>query len=258
MTLTVVTGMGGGVLLFAAMALVIDYALLIPLFGSVQSGGATARMWLFRKHIHWNVLGLFLMAYIPGALLGTLVWIKLIALAEWQPYIKMGIAIYIVLFLVFGRSIKVAASSTKRLMLTGGVLTGFGSMTVGAVAPLMAPFFIALKLNKNDFTGTWAVASFITSVTKIPLLFIIWDQVHITHGGLVALLFAGSFIGAYLGKMIFDRTSEVFFRRALATFMLLIACKLFVWDGARALMVDQMADQSEILKISVASGEQDD
>ena len=58
MTLTVVTGMGGGVLLFAAMAMVIDYALLIPLFGSVQSGGATARMWLFRKHVHWNVLGL--------------------------------------------------------------------------------------------------------------------------------------------------------------------------------------------------------
>jgi hypothetical protein len=166
----------------------------------VQSGGALARMWIFRKHIQWKILGMFLLAFVPCAILGTFVWVQLISLAEWQPYIKMWLAFYIILFVVFGHSIRVSPSGTKRLMLSGGMLAGFGSMTLGAVAPLMAPFFIALNLNKNEFSGTWTVAAFIANVSKIPLLFIIWNQVSPSHGALVFLLFIGSFIGAYLGK----------------------------------------------------------
>ena len=74
MAITVVAGIGDGVMLFAAMAIIIDYALLIPLFGAVQSDGASARMWIFRKHIHWNILGLFLLAFVLCAILGTFVW----------------------------------------------------------------------------------------------------------------------------------------------------------------------------------------
>ncbi|MEQ8195825.1 MAG: sulfite exporter TauE/SafE family protein [Rhodospirillales bacterium] len=258
MALTVVAGMGGGVMLFAAMAMVIDYALLIPLFGAVQSGGATARVWIFRKHIHYRVLGLFLLAYIPCAALGVFVWIQLIALDAWQPYIKMALAFYIVLFVFFGRSLQVPPSGSARLMLSGGALAGIGTMTVGAVAPIMAPFFIALRLNKNEFSGTWAVASFIASVSKLPLLYFIWDRLEVSHGGLIFVLFAGSFIGAYLGKLLFDRTSEVFFRRAAFTFLFLIACKLFVWDGAHALMTDGGIDKPSVVSMSVAGGQKAD
>jgi uncharacterized membrane protein YfcA len=239
MALTVVAGIGGGVMLFAAMAIIIDYALLIPLFGAVQSGGSSARVWIFRQHIHWDKLGLFLLAYVPCAILGTFVWIQLISLAEWQPYIKMVLAVYIVLFVVFGHRIRVSPTGTKRLMLSGGMLAGFGSMTVGAVAPVMAPFFMALNLNKNEFSGTWAVASFIASASKIPLLYFVWNQISPSHGALVFILFIGSFIGAYLGKIIFDRTSELFFRRAFFAFLLVAACKLFIWDGAKPLVFDQ-------------------
>jgi uncharacterized membrane protein YfcA len=179
---------------------------------------------------------LFLLAYIPCAALGVFVWIQLISLAEWQPYIKMVLAVYIVVFVFFGRSLRVPPSGAKRLMLSGGALAGFGSMTVGAVAPVMAPFFIALRLDKKEFSGTWAVASFIASASKLPLLYLVWDRLEVSHGGLIFVLFAGSFIGAYIGKFFFDRTSEVFFRRAAFAFLFLIACKLFVWDGAHALM----------------------
>lgn len=253
MAITVVAGIGGGVLLFAAMAIIIDYALLIPLFGAVQSGGTSARVWIFRHHIQWDKLGLFLLAYVPCAILGTFVWIQLISLAEWQPYIKIILAVYIVLFVVFGHKIRVSPSGTKRLMLSSGMLAGFGSMTVGAVASLMAPFFMALNLNKNEFSGTWAVASFIASASKVPLMFFVWNQISPSHGALVFLLFVGSFIGAYLGKIIFDRTSELFFRRAFFAFLLVAACKLFIWDGAKPLVFDR----TDIVNMGVASGKSD-
>jgi uncharacterized membrane protein YfcA len=238
MALTVVAGIGGGVMLFAAMALIIDYVLLIPLFGAVQSGGASARVWLFYKHIRWNILGLFMLAYVPCAVLGTYIWIQLISLSEWQPFIKMALAVYIVIFVFFGHLFRVAPTDHKRLMISGGVVAGLGTMTVGAVAPITAPFFIALKLGKNEFSGTWGVASFIVSASKIPLLYFIWDQLYASHVGLIFLLFVGSFVGAYLGKIVFDRTSELFFRRALQVFLVIAACKLFVWDGAKPLVYD--------------------
>ncbi|MGA0394425.1 MAG: TSUP family transporter [Rhodospirillales bacterium] len=250
MGLTVVVGIGGGVFLFAAMAMVIDYALLIPLFGTVQSGGASARIWLFYRHIQWRFLGLFLLSFIPGAFIGTVIWLQLISLTEWQPIIKMILAVYIILFILFSHTIRITPSNAKRSMLASGALAGIGSMTVGAVAPVMAPFFIALKLNKNEFSGTWAVASFIASASKIPLFILIWDRVEISHGGLIFLLFAGTFIGAYLGKMLFDRTSEQFFRRAMYAFLIIAACKLFVWDGAKPLI----ADRTNVFNFNTASG----
>jgi len=193
---------------------------------------------------------LFLLSFIPGAFIGTVIWLQLISLTEWQPIIKMILAVYIILFILFSHTIRITPSNAKRSMLASGALAGIGSMTVGAVAPVMAPFFIALKLNKNEFSGTWAVASFIASASKIPLFILIWDRVEISHGGLIFLLFAGTFIGAYLGKMLFDRTSEQFFRRAMYAFLIIAACKLFVWDGAKPLI----ADRTNVFNFNTASG----
>ncbi|MEQ8195606.1 MAG: hypothetical protein RIB59_14060 [Rhodospirillales bacterium] len=56
-------------------------------------------------------------------------------------------------FLLFAKSIRVKPTGEKKLMLVSGALIGFTSNILGAVGPLMAPFFIALNLNKNEFVG---------------------------------------------------------------------------------------------------------
>ena len=62
--ISAIVGFGGGLSLFALMALVLDFALLIPVYGAVQFTSATSRVWFFRKDIVFPLFGWFLLAFL--------------------------------------------------------------------------------------------------------------------------------------------------------------------------------------------------
>ncbi|MEX2450055.1 MAG: sulfite exporter TauE/SafE family protein [Rhodospirillales bacterium] len=235
--INVVAGLGGGMVLFAAMAAVIEYAVMIPMYGLTQLSGASTRMILFRRHIQIRVLGLFLVAFVPFYVLGLIVWRQLIEMPDVQPFLKIGIAVYLIVFLLCARFLKVKPAGQPKLMLISGALIGFTSNILGAVGPLMAPFFIALNLNKNEFVGTWSTAAVLVSLSKLPLFYFIWDKLSFGHFVLLVILVIGSSIGAFVGKHLLGKISEDLFRKLLHAFLALIACKLLLWDGVRTFFV---------------------
>ena len=224
----------GGVLLFALMASVLEYAVLVPMYGAIQTTSAASRVWLYRKDIIYPYFWTFLIPFIPTVIISILIWLYLIEIKEAQPYIKMGIAVYLFLFLV-STKLRIRGSNPKRILIMADLLSGFFSIIVGVVGSIQAPFFTALKIRKEEMVALFSIASLLANGIKIPLLFVVFDRLSMGHGILIALLAVSSFVGAFIGRKVIGFISDVTFRRFLHTLLFIIACKLFFWDGVRVL-----------------------
>lgn len=227
-----VAAVGGGMVLFAIMISMMNYALVIPVHGAIQLWSSATRVLVFRQHINYRLLGLFLLSYAPSATVGILFWKFLIEQEHIQPYLKIALGGYLLMF-ICDWSIKIKTNDRKKLMLYAGGWSGIFAMTVGSPAPVMAPCFIKANLYKEEFIGSWALGGMIVHASKLPLFYIIWDSVMIDHLWLILLMGAGVIMGVNLGKACLSYVSETLFRKILTIMMIVIAMKLIVWDGLR-------------------------
>jgi uncharacterized membrane protein YfcA len=219
----------GGVLLFALMASVLEYAVLIPMYGAIQTTSAVSRVWLYRKDIIYPYFWSFLIPFIPAITVSILIWLYLIEVKEAQPYLKIAIAVYLFLFLASAK-LRIRSNDPRKLMMIAGFLSGFFSMIVGVVGSIQAPFFTALKIRKEELVALFSVASLLANGIKIPMLFFVMDRLSAGHGILFALLAFSSVAGAFLGRKAIGKISETTFRRILHALLFVIACKLIYWD----------------------------
>ncbi len=231
--MSTVTGIGG-VLLFAVMASVLEYAVVVPMYGAVQTTSALCRVWLYRRDIIFSLFWPFLIAFLPAIALGIVVWLYLIEIKEAQPYIKMGIGIYLFVFISTVK-FRVRIKNPKRLMIVTGVISGFLSAIVGVVGSLQAPFFAALDVTKEERVAIFSIASLLANGIKIPLLFVVMDRLSTGHGVIIGLIAISSVIGALAGRKIMGKISETAYRRVFHILLFLIACKLVFWDGIKVL-----------------------
>lgn len=230
-----IVGFGGGLSLFALLALVLDFALLIPIYGAVQFTSAASRVWFFRKDVVLPLFGWFLLAFLPCYGISVVIWLHLIEMKEAQPVIKMAIALYLVFYVSLER-LKIQGGNPKSLTIWAGIVSGLVSNIV-AIGAVQAPFFAALKLRKEEFVALLGVASFVANILKIPLFFFILDRLNVGHGVLIGALAIASFFGSWMGRNIMGRISDQTFKRLFFAALIVIACKLFFWDGVRVLWV---------------------
>ena len=231
--MSAVTGIGG-VLLFAVMASVLEYAVIVPMYGAVQTTSAICRVWLYRRDMLFTLFWPFLIAFLPAIALGIVIWLYLIEIKEAQPYIKMGIGLYLFVF-VSTVKFRVRISDPKRLMIVIGVISGFLSAIVGVVGSIQAPFFAALDITKEERVALFSIASLLANGIKIPLLIVVADRLSVGHGIIIGLIAISSVIGAFAGRKIMGKISENVYRRAFHILLFLIACKLVIWDGIKVL-----------------------
>ena len=87
-----------------------------------------------------------------------------------------------------------------------GAVTGFLTGLVGAVGPLLAPFYLGYGLVTGAFVGT---SSFNVIVTQIPRLAVYGADGLLTLRTLIIGVAIGliAFVGAYLGSLILRRVS---------------------------------------------------
>ena len=92
------TGVAGGVLLLSGLLLVVTPTAVVPLHGAVQFCAGLSRLIAYRQSVQWKIAVPFLLAMLPGALLGT---IGLSYLNALNPsYVLIAIAVVIALSIV--------------------------------------------------------------------------------------------------------------------------------------------------------------
>lgn len=220
--LSAVVGFGGGVLLLAALASVIDPLEAIVVQGAIQLVGNTTRAHAHHRAIDWSVVAKLTVLVIPGSVLGLLVARDLeadtlrglmggfILLVTWWPAATAGLARRV---------------STPTLV-TAGAVTGFGNVTVGATGPLLAPFFRAATANRLAFVGTFAAAQALGHLVKLATLsaggaVAVADHVPLVAAGVVAVV-----IGTRVGTRVLHGVSERRFGQIQRVALTLLAVRL--------------------------------
>lgn len=228
--LSVLAAFGGGMLLVAVMASVMDYAILIPVYGAVILVTAGWRVWLFRRDLDFRLLTPYLAAMLPASAVSAWVYVSLVAIEAAQPWVKVGIGAYLMLYLALPK-VRVRVAERRRAMAMGGALCGLATMIVGAVGPIGAPFFGAVSLPKMTFIATAAASATTANLLKAPTLFVIWDDLGPEHAVLVGAMAVAGFVGVAVGRRLVHRVDDRLFTRLVRGMIAVAAAKLMLWDG---------------------------
>jgi uncharacterized membrane protein YfcA len=186
-----VLGLGGGMLLIAAMPIFLPANLVIPLHGITQLSSNASRAYFARASIQWNLLGSFVLGSVIGVGVFGLVLFNIPT--EWIPFF---IGIYILLSL-WSAWFKRLLSRFESLFIIGVLQSGLG-LLVGATGPLSLTF-LAKKLNgKEKIVATSAVFMLVSHLFKLAL-FGLFGFAFQQHLFLIILLVVGAILGSWCG-----------------------------------------------------------
>lgn len=203
--ITSITGMAGGVLMFAAMNVFIPLRPLVAVHGAVQVMNNAARTWFLRQDIRWGMCLPFSVGAVLGAVIATFFVAKVVG--EFFPLLVIALLILYTLFRP--KKMPVLKVPDKHFFFVG-VATGIMGILVGVIDPLLAVFFIRDDLTKEEVVSNKSLMQMVTHCTKIPaylfLGFSFWD-----HMDLVLILGVAGVVGAKLGVIVLKRMKTEFF-----------------------------------------------
>ncbi|MAF31898.1 MAG: hypothetical protein CMF60_06805 [Magnetococcales bacterium] len=222
--LTVVAGIGGGVLLLAVMLSVFPPAVVLPVHGVVQLGSNFFRALLLRRFLSWSVFVPFIAGSALGALAGAHVYVALP-----EAVLKLILALFILHLVWLPKLGKVSLLSLRLRSIVGGFLSTMASLFVGASGPLAAAFIQRSTAKKEGYIATHAAAMVaqhgFKSVAFGFLGFAFYD-----YALLMILMIATGFLGTFLGKRVLLRLPESLFEVIYKTVISLVAVKL-LYEG---------------------------
>ena len=220
--ITAALGIGGGVLMLAAMAGLLPPAVLIPVHGIVQLGSNAGRAALMAGEIARAPSGRFLAGALPGIALGALVATRLPGAA-----LQGAVGAFILWSVLSGR----AASPSSGL--AAGAVSSALTMVVGATGPFVMTWVRRLALGREATVATHAALMTAQHALKVAAFGLLGTAL-LPWAPLASGMIATGFLGTVLGRHVLRRTPEQRFRRALDALLQLAAAHL-LWSAAIAL-----------------------
>lgn len=232
-SISAVLGMGGGIILLGIMALIIPEGYkVIALHGMVQLFSNTTRAYIFKKHIKKTLVTQFFIGALIGVLISVCIILILITYFDVNnasqikiEFLKPMIGIFIVWNLFLKNSKKEKNINT---FIPVGLIAGVSSIFIGAVGPLIAPFFLSKNLNKENIIANKAASQMITHFTKIPLFIYFFNMSYSTEFKTILPLIFAVYIGTNFGKKILTFIPELLFKKIFKITLLIIAMRLIL------------------------------
>lgn len=214
---SILAGGGGALLLVPVLNWLIGTHHTAPVLNLGTFIGRPSRLIIFWKHIHWKVCLYYAPAAILGAWLGGFLFSRSnISLLQ----ILVGIFLISVIFQYrFGkkeRSFPMRISYFAPLGIGVSVL----STLIGALGPVLNPFYLNYGLEKEDLIATKTANSFFMGISQIGsyAFFGLLEGRYWVYGLALGL---GATLGNILGKKVLAQMSGSLFRKFLLAFMVI-------------------------------------
>ena len=218
--LTASIGIGGGLVMLAALAQVLPVNAIIPVHGAVQVGSNSGRALVMLKHVRWNIF----VSFVAGSLLGAIIGGNLVVSLPLE--LLRGLLGGFILFALWGPKIGKLGSSSLALML-GGLLSTLLTMFVGATGAFVLTLFRAVKLERLELVATSAASLVVQHASKV-VVFGILGFAFSAYAWLILLMIASGFIGTLMGRRILLKINEQRFQKWLNIVLSLLALRL-IW-----------------------------
>lgn len=218
--LTVVAGIGGGVLLLAVMLSVFPPLVVLPIHGVVQTGSNFFRALLMRKFLALQIFIPFMAGAAMGALLGSQIVVTLS-----DTVLKLVLALFILYLVWLPKPKKAGFLPDRWRSVIGGFLSTLASLFVGASGPLAAAFIHRSAEKKEVYVATHASAMVIQHGFK-TIVFGFVGFAFYDYALLMLLMVGTGFLGTYVGKHVLLKLPQHIFSVIYKTVITLLATKL--------------------------------
>ena len=109
-----------------------------------------------------------------------------------------------------------------------GILGGFATMIGNVAGPVFAIYLLALHLTKKNYIGTTAWFFAIINLTKLPMQYFVWNNIHAESLLIDLLAIPFVVLGAYLGIKAVHAIKEDTYRWAVLVITFISALLIFL------------------------------
>lgn len=218
--ISTIIGTGGGLLVIGGMSLVLPITTLLSIHANVQAGSGLLRAFLFRNSFLKKFFILFFIGSLIGFFFSTQI---LISLNEHLLKLALGLGIVIVTLLP---KLKISNISTLTIIIFG-IVTGFLSLFIGVVAPILGILLTSMLTNRHLIVGTLAWCISFQNLGKA----VIFGQIGFDYTPwiiLIIILIIVSYLGTLLGKKLLNKTNDLFFEKIIKIVILILGTKLII------------------------------
>ena len=213
-------GSGGGLIIIAAMGQFLPIQVLIPIHALTQGGAGVFRSFLFRNHILKKFYILFMLGSALGFYLASNI---LITLPDFILKLILGLGIISLSLLPNFKIVKISAVTIVGF----GALTGFLTMFMGVMGPLLALFLASFLKERHEIIATIAWCICTQNLIK-SFLFASLGFDYLPWLSLISLLILSSYLGIFIGKQLLAKSSNKLFKIMLKYVILLLGFKLLI------------------------------
>ncbi len=219
---TTSVGAGGGLFVIAGMSMVLPATTLLSIHALTQAGAGLIRSLLFIKSLIVKVFLLFML----GSLIGYALSIHfLVTLPEYSMKFILGLGIITLTFLPNLQIKKVS----HYMIIVVGVLTGFLTMFVGVMGPIVIMFLSAFIKERLAVVGTLAWCMSFQNLGKAMLFGNLGFDFNPWIFLIILLVFV-SYLGTVVGKKLLDKSNDLLFKKILKAVILVLGSKL-IYDA---------------------------
>lgn len=226
--LSAVVGMAGGITLLAVLLLFLPPLIAVPLHGVIQLASNGARAAIQWRHADLHIIWRYALPLIPCALLGA-------HFARQLPEgaARFAIGVFVLLATWVPGAFRLAAHATPaagraRFLWLGGAC-GFLQMALGAVGPLLAPFFLRLGLSRQALIGTKAGCQMLGHLVKTAV-FGGLGFAFAEHVPLLLVCVAAVVAGTWVGSRLLSHVSEAVFTLLYKGVLTVLALRLALME----------------------------
>ncbi len=215
---TTSAGIGGGVIMLAAMASLLPPQAVIPVHGVVQLGANSGRAALLARHVVRPVVGYFAVGAALGAAIGGLLYVALPG-----HVLKLILALFI-LYSVWGPNLS-RQRIANPLFVPVGVVTTFITMFVGGTGPFVAAFVSPDRYGKESTVATHGACMTLQHGFKVAT-FAVLGFAYLPWLPLMVAMVCAGFMGTIVGRAVLLRLPERTFRIVFKTALTVLALRL--------------------------------
>ena len=217
-----VTGMAGGAILLAMLTFLVPQHIIVPIHGITQLASNGFRTVVLFRHIHRQTLVYFFVGAVIGGVCGY--WlINQITSEKWFYIVVAVLTFYTALKTKRIPSIKLNRFGFFVLAL---ITTAVGPL-IGAVGPILSPFFVRDDFSVEEIVSTKAFCQAIAHFCKIPIFLAVQFSFH-DYLPLIVVLISGAYVGTVIGTHVLRRINQDNFMLFTRVFMCMVGVHLLI------------------------------
>lgn len=213
--LSTISGGGGGLVLVPVLNWLIGVSQTAPVLNLGSFLGRPARLIIFWKHIQWRVCLYYAPAAIVGAVLGS--WLFSSFRIEWLQVVVGLFLISTVWQFKFGKKEK-SFNVKPWYFVPIGLLVSVLGTVIGALGPVLNPFYLNYGLEKEELIATKTANSFLMGISQISS-YAFFGLLHNELWVYGLALGLGATIGNIVGKRFLSKMKSTTFRKWLIGLM---------------------------------------